>query len=268
MLFYYIIIILIFLFIYYNFLRKEKETFNNKYKLGLLAIIKNEEMIINEWIEHYLWQGVDHFYIIDNGSTDATKNKLQPYIDKGIISYFYLDEKYKQEEYYNYILNLYIKNNCDWLIICDADEYFYNRKKGKNIKTYVNKLNIKDVNSITLNWKMFGSNGYDKQPSNIRKSFLYKWKVLHENVKTIINVDLTNKIIIHDHQFTSGEKILNPEELALNHYPIMSKEYFSKVKMTRGAADTIHHENVRNWDYFNKYDRNEVFDNELAKLLE
>lgn len=55
--------------------------------VGLLAIIKNEGMVIQEWIEHYIWQGVSHFYIIDNGSTDNTHKVLLPYIQKGIMSY-------------------------------------------------------------------------------------------------------------------------------------------------------------------------------------
>lgn len=26
--------------------------------------------MIHEWLQHHLWQGVDHFYLLDNGSTD------------------------------------------------------------------------------------------------------------------------------------------------------------------------------------------------------
>ena len=34
-------------------------------------MFKNESMIITEWIEHYLREGIDHFYLIDNGSKVA-----------------------------------------------------------------------------------------------------------------------------------------------------------------------------------------------------
>ena len=37
------------------------------YNLSILAMFKNESWIIKEWIEHYLLEGVDHFYLIDNG---------------------------------------------------------------------------------------------------------------------------------------------------------------------------------------------------------
>ena len=41
-----------------------------KYNLSLIAIFKNESHILKEWIEHYINEGVDKFYLIDNGSTD------------------------------------------------------------------------------------------------------------------------------------------------------------------------------------------------------
>ena len=40
----------------------------NKYKFFLTCsiIIKNEQTYIQEWIQHYIKQGVQHFFIIDN----------------------------------------------------------------------------------------------------------------------------------------------------------------------------------------------------------
>ena len=65
------------------------------YFLSVLSIFKNEIMNLKVWIEHYLWQGVDHFYLIDNGSTDNPLHILQEYINKGIVSYYYKEEKIK-----------------------------------------------------------------------------------------------------------------------------------------------------------------------------
>ena len=75
------------------------------YYLSVLSIFKNETMNLKLWLEHYLWQGVGHFYLIDNGSTDNPLSILQEYIDKGIITYFYLPEKYKQAEHYRYVFD-------------------------------------------------------------------------------------------------------------------------------------------------------------------
>ena len=57
-----------------------------QYYLSIVAIFKNESWILKEWIEHYLNQGVDHFFLIDNGSTDNYHTILQPYIDNKQVS--------------------------------------------------------------------------------------------------------------------------------------------------------------------------------------
>lgn len=56
------------------------------YDLSIMAIVKNEKYI-QEWIEYHLLVGVQHFYIYDNESTDGLKDRIQKYIDDGIVTY-------------------------------------------------------------------------------------------------------------------------------------------------------------------------------------
>ena len=241
-----------------------------KYTLSLLVICKNESIVIDEFIKHYKWQGVEHIYLIDNGSTDNMKEILNPYIYDGYISYYYLEEQHKQIEHYNTVYNE-IRYETKWLIICDADEYIYNKNKEENIATYVNSIDYNSIAYILLNWKMFGSSNYKIQPvNNIRTSFTWRKKDIHELYKSIINTKLTYKLGVHDHEYDKiiNNGIKNPSELALNHYAIMSEEYFKKVKMQRGD---VHHsekkfQNIRDMNYFNAYDYKEEYDDELKNL--
>jgi hypothetical protein len=260
-----ILVVITFFIINYLVFNKNINMISNK-SLCILVIIKNEAMVIDEWINHYIWQGVDHFYIIDNGSTDNIKDILNTYIDNGIVSYFYRDEKHKQKEHYNEIYNKYIRNNWDWVIVCDVDEYFYYRG-NKNIKDYVNTLNQFEISHFVSRWKMFGSHGHNNQPQSIRKSFLTRRNKTEILVKTVINTLLTDKLCIHQHNYIGGHGIECPKQLALNHYAIMSKEYFEKIKMTRGDAHDSSHDNTRDWKYFDKYDHKEVYDTELHDLV-
>ena len=59
---------------YYN-----NEQFDNQFenKISLLAIFKNETMGLKLWIDHYIKQGVEKFYLIDNDSTDNPLAILQ-----------------------------------------------------------------------------------------------------------------------------------------------------------------------------------------------
>ena len=265
-----IAVVLIVSYVYHTSRFSSSDTFSSQqpkqYVLGMLAIIKNEEMVIEEWIQHYIWQGVEHFYIIDNGSTDATHEKLKQF--EGIVTFFYRSERHQQVKHYNEIYTNIAKHECDWLIVCDADEYIYNRNRGLSINTYVQSLNYDHVGVVVLYWKMFGSSGYETQPSSIRKYFLQRKQEVDEiNCKCIVNTSCTASVGIHDHAVEPvKQQIKRPQELALNHYPIMSKEYFTKVKMTRGGANRP--DNVRDMDYFARYDSDTVIaDDELANLV-
>ena len=103
---------------------------NDKLKICLIAIFKNEIMNLKIWLDHYIWQGITKFYLIDNDSNDNPLSILQKYIDDDIVTYEFLPEKHKQKENYNYMFNKYnVKNNNDLIIICDLDEFFYGTLK-------------------------------------------------------------------------------------------------------------------------------------------
>lgn len=235
-----------------------KGSINKKTQIAIIAIVKNEEMVIEEWLNHYRWQGIDHFYIIENGSEDKTYSILSSQQDVTIFS----GNKRMQTQYYNAVFKK-IKNVTDWIIVVDSDEYIYGRN-GLKIKDYL--LSI-PYDAVILNWKMFTSNGLVKQPESIRKSFIRrrtKLNVCDKNEKTIVRTKAVKTLGIHIHSFV-GTSITDPEELALNHYAIMSLEYFQKIKMTRGDATGAN--NVRTMEYFHKYDQGDTYDNELRDLV-
>ena len=98
---------------------------NKKYFIGLLCIGKNEEMIIRDFIQHYIEQGVEHIYAIDNGSTDNTAAILKTYAATGYVSYYYMPEPGKQEQHYNAVLKSNIQDECEWIMVNDFDEYVF-----------------------------------------------------------------------------------------------------------------------------------------------
>ena len=236
------------------------------YYLSVLAIFKNETMNLKMWIEHYLWQGVNHFYLIDNASEDNPLTILQEYIDNGILSYFYLPEKHKQTDYYRYVYDNAIKDNSTWLVVCDLDEFFFglNEPLYKTIKTLEP---IYDY--IVCNWKMFGSDGLLKHPTDIRRSITHCGKALWKQTKYIIKTNTIHSSDIGIHHISRPElRKYENNLIQLNHYPIQSLEFFQKIKMNRGSACSVRLDNVRNMDYFKRYDYREVQDETLKKLIQ
>lgn len=242
------------------------------YYLSILAIFKNETMGLKLWIEHYLWQGVDHFYLIDNGSTDNPLDILQTYIDNGIVTYVSLPERHKQSEHYRYVFDKFnLKRNTFWLAICDLDEYYYgvDNLLTKKLKSLENCFDY-----ILCNWIMFGSNGNEKQPEDIRVALTKCAKEMSTYTKYIFKTNAIRSsasIWVHnllDVPYIPLKRIRVANKLIrLNHYPTQSLEYFTTVKMTRGDSYWPSCDNIRDMDYFKRYEFNDIEDNTLKNLV-
>jgi len=274
---FYIAILVLVLSIFFLYLRNDtKEKYEDKPEitLGILAMFKNEAMVLEEWIQHYIWQGADLIVLLNNNSTDNFKEITDKY--KNIVHVIDYPKNHAQVEGTRDVGIPYLKErNIDVVAIVDVDEYFFGTD-GKKFKEYVVNVFGKEKDrpsQFSCHWHMFGSSGYDKQPESIRKSFLWKEKEMDkDNVKSVTwinNIIPGNK----DHwpfyhkTNVSGNTISCPAGLQLNHYAIMSKEYFEKIKMTRGDAAVTN--NVRDLNYFfNRIKTPLVEDMTLANLLE
>lgn len=264
-----------------------------QYYLSIVAIFKNESWILKEWIEHYLNQGVDHFFLIDNGSTDNYNTILQPYIDNKQVSLVKDPKRYSQKGHYNkYIFP--IKNISEWFLVCDLDEFVYARKMFKTIPEYLKSLN-ETVGNVLIPWKNYGSSGHIQHPKDgVVKNFTKRQHYLKEttnNVKSIIRSKYLNFFSIHvqdcdadklkirsDNKILDNlirtslqnisEDILKNSFLHINHYQIQSVEFFQKIKMTRGDVSTAKKNNIRDMNMFIKIDKNtnEFVDTELKDI--
>ena len=59
-----------------------------KYYLTVLATFKNEGKILEEWLEHHITHGIEHFYLVNDHSTDNCMSLLAPYLENGIVTMF------------------------------------------------------------------------------------------------------------------------------------------------------------------------------------
>lgn len=253
--------------------------------IALISVFKNEAHIFKEWIEHYLKEGINHFFLVDNGSTDNYLEKLQIYIDKKIVTLIQDEKKYSQVEHLNKFLP--ICKNFDWILVADLDEIIYSRNGYKTIKDYLNSLN-QNILQVNIPWKLFGSNNYIHQPPSVIDSFIYRdnyfgvseincksitrgknVKYLHQHVAELN--DKNGLVITSDGQENTtrmyfshiSNDILNNSSLHINHYVLQSWEFFSNVKMTRGDVTCQSIDKIRNEGYFNAHNKNIILDDEL-----
>ena len=252
-------------------------------ELCIVAIFKNEGHALKEWIDHYLREGVDHFFLVDNGSTDGYD--LKGYEEK--VEVWINNKKHAQVELTNHYLEKAKKY--DWVLVVDLDEFMYARKGFKTIKEYLRTI-PSNVHEIQVPWKLFGSSGHVKQPKSIIQGFTKRKKypdvfnsynMVYVETKSIVRGSALKHIDMHVHtntqkQLSNGktldttfqtihEKLLKDSCLHLNHYRIQSWDWYSKVKMTRGDALGKTGDNKRDKKYFKYYDTNDIVDTELKR---
>ncbi len=271
--------------------------------LTVAGIFKNESHVIKEWIQHYLNEGVDHFVLIDNGSTDDYQREIKEFADRGLITIIHDDTRWAQIELYNKYFHE-LKGQTEWLMICDLDEFIYARKGYRTISSFLKE--IPEVGVVRIPWKMFGSSGKEAQPKEVVPSFLRRavqkkeqkpWMPDRKKTlsKVIIRPELVGRFHLHfcylkgkckvigadkkkiryardnekKHFQPISEKILERSYLHLNHYALQSKSWFLEVKCKRGAADTKAHDQIRDIAYFEEYDQasSDIIDDELAKKI-
>lgn len=230
------------------------------YKLSVMAMFKNESWIIKEWIEHYLTEGVEHFYLIDNGSTDDYENKITEYMKYITLTKDSTRLPYGTQSYLcNKIYLDVIKNETEWIIICDIDEYIYARNGYEKI-TYLLDTMSSNIETIWIPWKVFGSNGNIQQPSSVISgftkrsnqpdSFLGHGKSI-VRAKNLVNfgccghyVEVENNSTIHTpnkdnyYLFDFNENSCSKFNLSLNHYMLLSEEYYTNIKCNRGGGES------------------------------
>jgi FkbM family methyltransferase len=248
---------------------------NKKYKFCIMAIFKNETMNLRIWLDHYLWQGVEHFYLIDNGSTDNPLDILNEYIDKEIVTYYYRAEKYQQPQHYRYVFdNENLKNKTQWLSICDLDEFFFGTNK-KLINVLEDDFSNFDI--IYTNSYFYGSDNLINHPKDIRTAIVHRQENLECGTKYIFKPSIitdSSEIWIHwlVHSGTLQKKIFNKETfdmkiIRLNHYNIQSLEYFQKVKMTRGDVSVVENENIRDMNVFKNSNNLSIIKDDILKQI-
>jgi hypothetical protein len=239
------------------------------YKLSVAALFKNEEHIIEEWIEHYLSRGVEHIYLINDKSTDGFLPKIQRYIDSGIVTLFNAEFDYyqrRQRDMYNTFIMPVLKET-KWMIMVDLDEFLWT-PVSKDLNVMLDRCS--NFAQIQVCHTLFGSNGFIEQPKSVVSSFTKRAKNSVGFQKYIINTDYEFvSLNVHSASFKDDIYVndankfvlLGPEYFRLNHYSCQSLNFWKEVKCTRGDSDNYR---TRTLEDFHKLDLNEVDDFDLA----
>jgi glycosyltransferase involved in cell wall biosynthesis len=240
-------------------------------KLAVLSIMKNEALNVDEWIDHYIWQGADHLFIIDNGSRDDTVARVEASVHRSKITLLLRPEAHRQGYHYRRVfLNERIKKRFQWLMVADADEFWF-PKQSVNLPEAL--TGFEGIDVIYARWSQFGCSGQETHPASLRGDLLLRHKDLgpHHATKWIVRTSAIgrNSLFVHKVRGAcSSRTVTDTDHFQLNHYMTQSMHFWQTVKMERGDASTPSADRVRTIEIFNEYNiKSVVEDRSLADLM-
>jgi hypothetical protein len=240
--------------------------------LAICCIAKDENPYLNEWIDHHLAIGVQHIFLYDNNSKESIKDFLGN--QDNITVYNWPGTNRPQLPAYNNCLDNNRKE-FKWIGFIDADEFIV-PKSTNNLVEFLKNYEKEYIAGLSINWKVFGSNGHlTRQKSQIR-SYTKCFKDKHCKVITrpeytisFANPHFGNFIggfwsVDENGKETRGPFNAHSSSLIqINHYVNRSLEEF-KEKIQKGRADC---EDIRDISQFYGIDKDCVEEDTYLKDL-
>ena len=151
---------------------------------AVCAIAKDEPAYyVEEWLDWHRKQGVDKFFIYDNGGWDASLNKR----DMEVRSW----TDNVQIRAYNHCLRCC--DNADYLAFIDLDEFIMGSvlERLPSVK-----------NALILNWKVYGTSGLEWNPygrqMGVFKCYMPASNTMNSYVKSIVRPKKMTSMIVHN----------------------------------------------------------------------
>ena len=236
-------------------------------RTAVCVIVKNENLYLEEFIQHYKSIGFDDILLYDNNDHDGESPKQ--------FAYKYNYVKYHNKRGLEKIQNIVYEecyhqysNDYDWIAFFDCDE-FLEFTKCKTIKSYLSNDCFKNYQCIHVNWMLFGDKEtlyYEDRPVQERFPNPYPFDIScvvagrsdNDYIKSIVRTGMKNlkwsgvfgNLVHTPSNVTAvcdnkGDWCLNlgfhPYDYTyayLKHYRLKSVEEYCK-KIARGYPDQI-----------------------------
>lgn len=208
--------------------------YDNKMKVALVCIAKNEDSYIDEWVDYHLPLGFDQIFVYENDwrcQNDKVVKIQWPGEAMQIPAYNHFIQNYKE---------------FDWVAFLDVDEFLV-LKKHSNVKEFIK--DYKDYPSISINWVLFGDGGLEFTGDySVMKRFTKHQKGVNVHVKVIVNLhqDIWMESPHHTNRYATDTNFkivvgpFNPSgdncTAQINHYFCKTREEFEQKRL-RGMAN-------------------------------
>ncbi len=214
-----------------------------KYELVVCTIFRDDAKYLPEWIEFHHKQGVEHFYLYNNLSSDHPEKVLKNYIKKEIVTLIHWPyEHYAQEDWNRIQCAAYqhctFKNkNCRWIAFLDTDEFLFCPDKT-DLRVFLK--DYAEYGSISAYWRMYGTSNTIIAPyQKLLDCLVHRARddyPAHKTMKTIAQrkyiEDIVNPHYVIHHPGRSNF-ICDISKLRINHYWSRDMDFFYRIKLPR-----------------------------------
>lgn len=242
--------------------------------LAVCTIVKNEGLYIEEWLEFHLLQGVEHFFIYDNESSDGLPTILAPYIRAELVTYKLWPGTAQQMKTFAHCIENY-RDFAKWMAFIDVDEFLYTDGSAGSVMDF---LSMVAAPGLAVRWYLFGSSGeLVYRPELVIRRFTHRCPTPNKHVKSIVQPAEVERVGNDPHYFyfKNGGRAVDEngvmlpeiysvmeggtaEKIAVNHYYTKSlEEAMIRWKEVRVSSGAVRPERMAE---FEKFDFNEIQD--------
>lgn len=220
--------------------------------------MRDEGLVILEWVAHYRVLGFDTIFIYTNDNTDGSDDLLLALHRAGVITWtqnVVPEELSPQMKAYRHAFwHSAAVWEHDWVAFLDADEFLIPLLNGAivSVGDYVAHLEELGASSISLNWRWFSGDGEFAPKAGLLPE-RYRKALPDYHVKSLFRLRDAASISIHHAEMVSGLTLngngqprvsrqhQEPPAYMLghvNHYWNRSfQEYYIKQRRGRGSSD-------------------------------
>lgn len=226
----------------------------NNFKLVMTILVRDEADIIEANIRTHAALGVEAFAVMDNNSTDGTREILAELSKE--FEMVIIDETgdYQQAKWMMKLARVAKKElGADRVINNDADEFYIpnngmnlkeNLRSNKNVHTLTRYNMIPDIDSIKGENNFFNAEYYIKNPVFYKKS-----KEIENPKQSIIIGKIGPKTIINPHGLIELRGGNHKAWHIMNTYEYLFRKY-DQIKRHEGIE--VFHYSIRNYAQFEK----------------
>ena len=238
-----------------------------EYFFSVLTLVQNEENVLLEFVTHYLEEGAEHIFIVDDNSRPGSIEAPLANISRALFSvipascrHHTKERQVRHHKYewqvceYNSMLPV-LRSKTKWVAVVDADEFIASRAFPERTIASILHEELAVCDDVVVPWILYSWDGrlHNPPPGELRTTLTTRWPF---NVKIKESVNFRkfrdrNKRIEYKSIFkpSKAKKFFSPHQIRL-------VEWGSRLCMTNAR---VHNSKApRTWYYHSGTHRNTV----------